>query len=170
MDKLQRHFIISGLCLIVLGFVYGFGYTILVDHEALLVLKDNFGSVFVQLAQSMQEKNAGAEIIGSLEELSRTSVHYRRAIGAHTHAINLGLLVILFSVIFAFAYGKTGKGRSMALLFVLGAFAYPLGLALQAVGLVLLGELFAVLGSGAVVCCVAVLLLVLFFAKPNGQA
>lgn len=167
MEKLQRNLVICGLCLIVSGFVYGLGYTILVEHRALLELKDAYGSAFVEFTQGMEASKTGEGILDSFDEIKESSVRYRRAIGAHTHAINLGLLVILLGTIFSFALGKTKKGRWVALLFITGAFTYPTGLALQALGLVWAGEVFAVLGSGAVVASLAILLAALFIVKPT---
>lgn len=165
MDNLQKKFVVTGIGLIALGFVYGFGYTLIVDHAALLVLKDNFGSVFVQVAQEIESGAVTTGAVGNLDHLLDSSVRYRRAIGAHTHAINLGLLIILFGFLFALVEGK--KGRFSAVLFAFGAFFYPFGLALQAMGWVLAGEFFSVLGSGSVIFGVGILLQSLFLDKTN---
>lgn len=165
MDKVQKNLTICGLCLIVFGFVYGLGYTFWVEHKALLELKDAYSTTFLELTRDIRNNALDNGLLASVEEVGERSVHYRRAIGAHTHAINLGLLMILLGVLFPFAMSGTAKGRWVPYLFVAGTFVYPTGLALQAFGLVIAGEVFAILGSGSIVASIAVILIALLFRK-----
>lgn len=164
MDRIQRRVVVGGLILILAGFIYGGVYTVLVDRTSLLQIKDSYSSVFLIVAEKSEAKNA-ADILLQLGQLQDLRVRYTRAIGAHVHAINLGLVVILAGLLLPLTRLTPDKGRWLATLFLGGGAIYPIGLSLQAGGYLFVGEVFAVLGSGSMVVATGLFLLSLLLVR-----
>lgn len=160
-EYIQRRTIVIGLVLIIIGFLYGFGYSYLVNHESLLQRRDAYEPVFIHLAQDF-DTTKESEVLDSLNQISQQNVAYIRAVGAHTHAINLGLLVIFVGLLLAVAFDNYEKARWLVISLLGGACAYPAGLALQSAGFVVAGEVFALLGSAAVVIALGLFFCALF--------
>jgi FtsH-binding integral membrane protein len=97
--------------------------------------------------------------LNSIDSVNARSVEYQRAIGAHTHAIYLGLVIIVLGLVLNFALGNSRYKSHIAISLGAGAVIYPLGLALQASGNIRAGEGLALLGSVAVIGCMGVIVL-----------
>lgn len=154
MENLQLRLILTGLIVILAGFLYGMVYTVAVDHVPRLTLHDDYGSSFGKLAENNSATSASDEIA----QVRDRSVKVQRAIGAHTHAIYLGLVIIILGLLFNVALAETRYKSQVANALCAGVILYPLGLALQASGLVLAGEGLALLGSITVIACVSLFL------------
>lgn len=161
-EQLQRRLITFGLIFISVGFIYGVAYNFYVNRDALLQLKDDYMPAFSQLTEEIISQADGSRALVEIGQTNIRSTQYKRAIGAHAHAINLGLLLILVGMVFSFVMQNSKKARLVAYLLVFGISVYPLGLALQAAGLKLLGEGFALFGATSVVIGFALLLKALF--------
>ena len=167
MEKIQLRLVILGLAFILTGFLYGMVHTISVEHEPRLSLKDNYTVAFAGIADSKAE--ASDSTFSYIEDMNRRSVEYQRAIGAHAHAIYLGVLIIVFAFLLNIALSEFRYKKQVAVALELGVVTYPLGLALQASGLILAGEALALLGSVTVVACTALVLMMLLRLPGPGD-
>ena len=151
MEKLQLRLVITGLILILIGFLYGMVHIIAVDHAPRLQLREDYKVAFSQIADRGLDDRTYKSTLNSIESVNNRSVEYQRAIGAHTHAIYLGLMIIILGLVLNFALGDSRYKSHIVISLGAGAVIYPLGLALQASGMILAGEVFALLGSLAVI-------------------
>lgn len=165
MQELQVRLILAGLLIILVGFFYGLVYVFVVNHDPLLQLKDNYEPAFTQLTQQLKSEQIDKNILDTVDTISEKSTRFRRAIGAHTHSINLGLLLILLALLFNTAFANSTYKSYIATFMGLGVISYPLGLGLQAAGLILIGEGFALLGAVVVITCIALFLSKLFISQ-----
>ncbi len=166
MEKFQLRLIITGLLLILIGFLYGMFHTLAVDHAPRLQLREDYKIAFSQAADKGLDERTSKSTMNSIASINARSVEYQRVIGAHTHAIYLGLMIIILGLVLNFALGKSPYKSHIAIALGAGAAIYPLGLALQASGMILLGEGMALLGSVAVIACIGLIVLKLFGKNP----
>ncbi|MFT5132326.1 MAG: hypothetical protein ACI9SC_000791 [Gammaproteobacteria bacterium] len=159
MEKLQLRLIITGLVIILLGFLYGMVHTLAVDHAPRLQLREDYKVAFTQAADRGLDDRTSKSTLNSIDSVNARSVEYQRAIGAHTHAIYLGLVIIVLGLVLNFALGNSRYKSHIAISLGAGAVIYPLGLALQASGNIRAGEGLALLGSVAVIGCMGVIVL-----------
>lgn len=165
--KGQQPILIFGLGIVVAGFVYGFAYNFGVDHTPLLKMKEApYETTFLQLAQGIDSEEAAA-LPDALNQIKEKTVSYTRAIGAHTHAIYLGVLVVVLGVLYPLVRRSAGWLRQVVRLFIAGACIYPTGLTLQVFGYVLAGEALAVIGSGSVIFSLALICMQLLKFEPD---
>ena len=159
MEKFQLRLLITGLILILAGFLYGMVHTISVEHSPRLQLREDYKVAFTQAAEEGLNAQSSETTMNSIASVNARSVEYQRAIGAHTHAIYLGLMLIILGLILNFALDDFRYKSHIAISLAAGAAIYPLGLALQAGGLILAGEAFALLGSVTVIGCIGLIVL-----------
>ena len=169
MEKLQLRLIITGLVIILVGFLYGMFHTIAVDHAPRLQLREDYQVAFTQAADSGLDDRTSQSTLNSIDSVNARSVEYQRAIGAHTHAIYLGLMIIILGLVFNFALANSRYKSHIAISLGVGTVIYPLGLALQASGLIKTGEVFALLGSVAVIGCIGLIVLNLLGKNPGDE-
>ena len=65
--------------------------------------------------------------MNSIDSVNARSVKYQRAIGAHTHAIYLGLVIIILGLLLNFALGNSRYKSYIAISLGAGAAIYPTG-------------------------------------------
>ena len=159
MEKLQLRLVITGLVIILIGFLYGMVHTIAVDHQPRLQLKDDYKVAFTQIADRGFDDRTSKSTLNRINSVNTSSVEYQRAIGAHTHAIYLGLMIIILGLLLNFVLVNSRYKTHIAISLGAGAVIYPLGLALQASGMIQAGEVLALLGSIAVIGCIGLIVL-----------
>lgn len=166
MEKFQLRLIITGLALILIGFLYGMVHTLAVDHAPRLQLREDYKVAFSQAAEKGLDERTSHSTMTSIASVNARSVEYQRAIGAHTHAIYLGLMIIVLGLLVNFVLGNSPYKSYVGISLGAGAVIYPLGLALQASGVKLLGESLALLGSVAIIACIGLVVLKLLTKNP----
>jgi hypothetical protein len=159
MEKLQLRLVITGLVIILVGFLYGMFHAIAVDHAPRLQLREDYKVAFTQIADRGIDDRTSKSTLNSIDSVNARSVEYQRAIGAHTHAIYLGLVIIILGLVLNFALRNSRYKSHIAISLGAGAAIYPLGLGLQASGNIQAGEVLALLGSVAVIGCVGLIVL-----------
>lgn len=165
MEKLQLRLVIGGLVIILLGFLYGMAHTLSVDHTPRMSLRDDYESGFAELADRGLDQQSVRSTLQHIETVNTSSIKYQRAIGAHTHAIYLGMLVIILGLFFNRILAGSRHSTLLAAMLGAGVVIYPLGLAAQAAGFILLGEGLALLGSLMIIASIMVLIGALFRAR-----
>ncbi|NKB36873.1 MAG: hypothetical protein GKR93_06835 [Gammaproteobacteria bacterium] len=159
MEKIQLRLVITGLLLILLGFLYGMIHTIAVDHAPRLQLREDYKVAFTQAADKGFDNRTSKSTMNNIESVNARTIEYQRAIGAHTHAIYLGLMITILGLVLNFALANSPYKFHIMGALGAGAAIYPLGLALQASGMILAGEVMALLGSVAVIGCIGLIVL-----------
>ena len=158
MEKIQLRLVLVGLAIILAGFLYGMIHTLSVEHEPRLSLKDDYKETFAQIADKGLESPVPESTFNYIEQVNKQSIAYQRAIGAHAHAIYLGVLIIVFALLLNIALSEFRYKTQVAIALPVGIVTYPLGLALQACGMILAGEALALIGSVTVITCTALML------------
>jgi hypothetical protein len=169
MEKLQLRLVITGLILILIGFLYGMVHTIAVDHTPRLQLREDYKVAFSQAADKGLSDQTSTSTFNSINTVNNRSIKYQRGIGAHTHAIYLGLMIIILGLILNFALENSRYKSHIVISLATGAAIYPLGLALQASGMIQAGEVLALLGSLAVIGCMGLIVLKLVGKNRAGE-
>ncbi|MBT7951520.1 MAG: hypothetical protein HN764_07840 [Gammaproteobacteria bacterium] len=169
MEPLQKRLVVCGVGLILAGLVYGHAYSFISNHTALLTIKDDYQAIFVDVTRSVNTNAGGSFASNDIDDINSKSTQHRRAVGAHAHAINLGLLITIIGLILSFALAGNKHACKIGYGLLTGSICYPTGLALQAMGLVLAGEAFALLGAALVLGCLAITLFFLLI-KPQLSA
>lgn len=163
MQTLQRGLVICGVSLILSGLVFGIGFGFVADHASVMTVKDWYQPAFVGLSEGLANKTGNmSDHMALIESIGQRATQYRRAVGAHAHAINLGLVMIILGLILGFAFTDKRYAKWVAWALAVGGCVYPVGLVLQAFGLVFLGEAFSVMGAGLMLAGLGSILLVLF--------
>ena len=148
MESKQKLMLYLGLILILSGLLFGLWFTYSVDHNTNITTKDSYEEVFLMLA----EKNPQWEPL--VDKINLQSEINRRAIDTHTHSINMGLLAILIALLYPFFRGSK---LPLSIGFVLAAWIYPIGMAMQMLQWKFAGEIVAALGAGAAVVIFAII-------------
>ena len=167
MNKLQIRLLITGLAYILAGFLYGMFHTVSVDHAPRMSLKDDYQSAFSRLSESRLQGSARDSAMLEIDAVGNKSTSYQRAIGAHTHAIYLGMLVIVIALLFSQILADSRHAVIIAGALGSGILIYPAGLAVQAAGYILPGEAIALLGSLLVVSSMTMLVWKSFFNRQD---
>ena len=157
MEKIQIRLVNCGLIIILVGFLYGLIHAYGTSHTPRMSSRDDYREAFTQLAEDSSREAGKQDIMAGIEKVNDRSVRHQRAIGAHTHAIYLGLLVSLIGLLLGVISTSDTVAKRIALAIGSGVLVYPLGLATQAAGFILAGEALALLGSLLVICSVAVI-------------
>ena len=153
MERLQKQVVAAGLVLILAGLLFGLVMTYAADHQARLVVNDSYSEVFVLLSRDGPSDESKA----IQYEVDRKALSYSRAVGFHTHSINMGLLVILAGLLLPLV-GTEGRRKNLTVSgFVLAACLYPIGLLLTLSGFELIGEIVAAAGATLAIATFAVI-------------
>jgi vacuolar-type H+-ATPase subunit I/STV1 len=146
-----RRFIVAGLVLMTIGFVFGLVFSLSVDHEARLVAHDAYRPVF----ELITREGGRAEWQPLEEAVSARSVAHRRATDVHGHSINLGMLLILLGWLLPVIGDVRGPRSALLPALAASAFVYPLGLFLQYLTFEVAGEIVSALGAIGVIAALA---------------
>ncbi len=158
MNRLSRVVVFAGLALIVAGLVFGLAFNYFGDHQARLVVYDAYRSTMEAIIQG-EPDDVWQQHRDATNERGQT---HRRAIGVHTHGINMGIVLVLLGLLTPLL-GRLKNGSNRVVWGLVGAaWVYPLGLVLQFAGLTLAGQAVAALGAG-----VAVLALIVLFRQMS---
>ena len=153
MGRLQKQVVVTGLLLIAAGFLFGLVMTFAADHQTRLLVNDSYSEVFVLLSRDGSSNESKA----IQDEADRKALSYSRAVGFHTHSINMGILVILGGLLLPLV-GAHGRRRTLTIYgFVFAACLYPIGLLLTLFGLELVGEIAAAAGAILAIATFAVI-------------
>lgn len=139
MSRISRIFMLSGLLLATVSLVFALVNSYWLDHKSRLAEYDAYQPVL----QSIVDGAAPAQWQASLEDINHHSRLHRKASVFHTHAIKMGILLMLVGL-FLPLLGESRKHPGLLVWSFLGfACLYPAGLFLQYLGLILTGQVFA---------------------------
>ena len=154
MNAWHHRLILTGLALVLAGFVFGLVFTWSVDHEARLVAHDAYGQVFEEAARS----GSTGEWRNVEQEATARSVAHRRAADTHGHSINMGILLILVGLLAPLFADRGAANGRLLLVLAVSSVVYPVGLSLQFLTLTLAGEVVSAAGAiGAIGALTALL-------------
>jgi hypothetical protein len=142
MTSARKILLAGGLALAIWGMSYGLYYAVFVEHQTL----DHIGGSLDMGFEHAAGRNL-PQAHASLNEYANAAYVYVRQVDVHSHWI--GLAMILF--ILAFAFDGVGfsdcRRRDLAVLLVLGAILFPLGVFTQTLVHGVLGSVLAVAGA-----------------------
>jgi hypothetical protein len=122
----QRNLILAGLVLILASSVGGIWYAFAVEHESLLLLREQYQAAFT--AAAADDMAAALEALG---EGQRANYRYVRMIDAHTHVIKLASLLILVGLLMSALVWSDETRRRLAWLLGIGVVLFPLSVLSQ---------------------------------------
>lgn len=143
-----RQGIFAALLLLIAATAFGLWIAGSNQHTSRLESREDYTAIFAQLAA--RPGHVPAEFETRLHEVWTAN----RAIDTHTHAANMAIVIILFSLLGALL--DPARRRSLAGL-TLGAMIYPAGLVIQYFNAEFAGQLIAAAGATMVVVCGAVM-------------
>jgi hypothetical protein len=152
----NRRLIVTGLALILGGFLFSLAFSLSVDHQARLVAHEAYQPVLEDIVTDIENEDWRSLTAG----ITKTSIAHRRAADVHGHSINMGILLILIGLLTPLlAAGNAGTGNDNRLIVVLAlsAVVYPAGLLLQYLTFTVAGEIVAALGAVAAILSLATL-------------
>ena len=147
----RKLLIIGGLLLAAFGMIYGLHYALFVEHQTLDSMGGALAEAFVAAAnRNLPQSHAAVDLY------AKTKYTYVRQVDVHSHWIGLGMVLILFGSFFD-RVGFSARARfCVALMFLAGAFLFPLGVLLQTAMKGPLPSMFAVCGSVFVIVALTV--------------
>jgi len=145
---------LSGVALAVASLVFALVNNYVLDHQARLVEYDAYQPVLQSIADGAET----AQWQESLQEINQHSQLHRKASVFHTHAIKMGILLMLVGL-FLPLFGDESRKQPVLLVRSFLGFAclYPAGLLLQYLGLVLPGQILAAIGALLAICTLGLL-------------
>ena len=143
MDRSSRSIILSGLALATLSLIFGIIFSYWVDHKARLAEYDDYRTTL----ELIVDAEPAVQWRKELEDTNRHSALHRRASVFHTHAINMGILLILVGLYLPLLKDSRESSPWLAWSFVGFAWLYPMGLLLQLSGFILTGQVIAATGA-----------------------
>jgi hypothetical protein len=152
----NRRLIVTGLALILGGFLFSLAFSLSVDHQARLVAHEAYQPVFEEIVNDISNEDRRSLAAG----ITKTSVAHRRAADVHGHSINMGILLILIGLLtplLAARNAGTGSNNRLIIVLALSAVVYPAGLLLQYLTFTVAGEIVAALGAAAAILSLAAL-------------
>jgi hypothetical protein len=142
----RKLLIIGGLVLAALGMIYGLHYALFVEHQTLASMGGALAEAFVSAAnRNLPQSHAAVDVY------AKTKYAYVRQVDVHSHWIGLGMVLILFGSFFDRVSLPLRARFYVALIFLAGAFLFPLGVLLQTVMNGPLPSMLAVCGSAFVI-------------------
>ena len=145
MKSAKKLLMISGLGLALLGMAFGLYYAVFAEHQALDQIGFHLAKGFVYAA-SQRPADASA----SLHLYADDQYEYIRYVDVHSHWIGLGMLLLLFGIVFDRTGGDERNRMLIAWLLVLGSFVFPAGVLVQAFSSAVVGKIIAGIGSALV--------------------
>ena len=147
----RKLLIIGGLLLAAFGMIYGLHYALFVEHQTLDRMGGSLAEAFVSAAnRNLPQSHAAVDLY------AKTKYAYVRQVDVHSHWIGLGMVLILFGSFFD-RLGFSARTRFyVALIFLAGAFLFPLGILLQTTMKGPLPSMLAICGSIFVIAALTV--------------
>lgn len=148
----RKLLIVSGLVLALWGMSFGLYYALFVEHQTL----DKIGS---SLATSFTHGAQGDLLAArvSLQTYADAQYDYVRSVDAHSHWIGLGMLLIVFGVVFDRVSFPESRRKLLAWMLVVGSLTFPLGVILQTMDRGFFPQAVAAFGAGLVIIALAVI-------------
>lgn len=152
MSRSRKLLIVGGLLLVVWGMSYGLYYALFDEHQTLESIAVSLSNSFAAAAQRDMSKAKAA-----LDGYETAKFEYAREVDVHSHWSGLALLLILFGLIFDQVAFSERVRFYLAMMLVVGSFAFPLGVILQTVdrgagpqALAIVGAAFLIIALSAV--------------------
>jgi dipeptide/tripeptide permease len=128
MSSAQRILIFGGLLLAALGMLYGLYYALFAEHQTL----DGMGTSLTQAFIAATERRL-PDRTTALESYTGTKYIYVRQVDVHSHWIGLAMVLIILGASFD-QVGLAERHRLwIAIMLLIGAVVFPLGVWLQTV-------------------------------------
>jgi hypothetical protein len=162
MPDAQRNLILAGLVLILASSVGGIWYAFAVEHETLLLLREQYQAAFS--AAAANDMTAALEALG---EGQRENYRYVRMIDAHTHVIKLASLLMLVGLLVSVLGWNHRTRQGLAWLLAVGVVLFPLSVLSQ---IYISGPMFklgAALGALMIIAFMIALVVQLFRQKTG---
>jgi len=128
MSASRKLLIVGGLLLVVWGMSYGLYYALFDEHQTLESITVSLSNGFAAAAQRDMSKAKAA-----LESYEAAKFEYTREVDVHSHWSGLAVLLILFGLLFDQVRFPERVRFTLAVVLVMGSFAFPLGVWLQTV-------------------------------------
>ena len=153
MSRSRKLLIFGGTVLAALGMLYGLHYAVFVEHQTLDRMGGSLAGAFAHAAERHWDDSQLA-----LRTYRETKYDYVRQVDVHSHWIGLGMLMIVFGVVFdEVTFGERAR-FAIALAMLAGSIIFPLGVILQtashgailASALAVAGSVLVIAGLGAV--------------------
>ena len=145
----------------------GFIHSLKMERDSLLWKKNDFRSAYMQLTESLERKNTEDEQLEVFRAVNSEIVQSRRSVGAHAHVIYLSMLMTLIGIYFSMVFRHLKQAKIAYILLVTGVIIYPAGLYTQSLGMHLLGEGLALIGSLEIILFVVIFLTSLVNTTSN---
>ena len=150
MSRSRRMLIVGGLVLVLWGMAYGLFYAVFVEHQTLDQLGTSLAAGFARAA----ERNLPAAHV-ALDAYAQGNFVYVRQVDVHSHWIGLGMLLIVLGIAFDRVSFDERNRFYLALAFLLGAAAFPLGVMLETMNRGPGPKIMAIVGSGLILLALA---------------
>ena len=154
MSGARRLLIIGGICLALLGMIYGVWYAVFAEHQEL----DGIGkSLTTGFSAAAQRDPSGAD--GALQQYYELKYNYDRHVDVHGHWIGLAMILIVLGIgLDRVSFDEQVKMLLAAALLV-ASFLFPLGVLLQTLSRGPVPPVLAVAGSVLVIASLAGMIL-----------
>ncbi len=146
MNASARLLIYGGICLAVLGMLYGLHYAVFVEHQTLDRMGGSLTAAFVHAA----ERNSAASAM-ALAAYGHTKHDYVRQVDVHSHWVGLAMIMVVLGVVFGRVQFPEAVRFWLAAALLAGSFLFPLGVVLQTVDHGRLPFALAIAGAGLVI-------------------
>src|SRR5438128_8419273 len=138
--------IFGGLALAAFGMLYGLYYAVFIEHQTLDTIGGSLAGAFVHAAERRIP-----EAHHAIDAYATTKYNYVRQVDVHSHWIGLGMLMIVFGVVFDELRFAERRRVLLAWSLLAGSAIFPAGVMLQTVNLQTMGSALAIAGSGLVI-------------------
>ena len=145
MSRSRKTMIVGGLVLTLWGMSYGLYYALFDEHQTFERIGGALSTGFSHAADQQMERAHAA-----LDDYAAAKFEYVREVDVHSHWSGLALLLILLGVMFDQVEFEERRRFYLAVLLVVGAALFPLGVILQTFDRGVVPQVLAVLGSGLV--------------------
>jgi hypothetical protein len=142
MSRSRRILLAGGIALAVFGMAYGMWYAIFAEHQALEEIGVSLSTAFSGAAQR-DAAQSGTAILRYKE----SKYVYDRQVDVHSHWIGLAMVLFVLGLSFDQVSFSEKLKTWMAVGILTGAWAFPLGVLLQAYGHGPLPKILAISGS-----------------------
>jgi dipeptide/tripeptide permease len=146
----RKLLIAGGLALIIWGMSYGLWFAVFDEHQT---LERMGGSLATAFAAAAERKLPEAQ--AALDDYAATRFEYVREVDVHSHWSGLAMLLIVLGVVFDRVGYDERKRMALAVVLLVGAVIFPLGVILQTFDRGPLPRAIAVAGSGMLIAALA---------------
>lgn len=150
MSTARRLLILGGICLALLGMIYGLWYAVFAEHQELGAIGKSLATGF-----SAAANRDSAAVETALLQYREVKYTYDRHVDVHGHWIGLAMLLIILGI----GLDRVAFNESLKMLLaagiLAGSFLFPLGVLLQTFSHGFVPRTVAVLGSALVIASLA---------------